>query len=75
MMQCGMYVEKCDRTWESHSVPGIGRMAYEDGRIEVTERESNLNGWQSDQFIVLRERESRLHGEGTDGNTQPAKET
>ena len=30
---------------------------------------------ESDQPIVLRERESRLQGEGADGNPQPAKET
>ncbi len=70
MMQCGMYVEKCDRTWESRSVPGD-----KSGQFEVTERESELNERQSDQLIVLGERESRSHGEGADGNTQPAKET
>ena len=31
--------------------------------------------WESDQLIVLSERESRLQGEGADVNTQPAKET
>ena len=31
--------------------------------------------WESNQLIVLRGRESRSHGEGTDGNTKPAKET
>jgi len=30
---------------------------------------------ESDQLIVLWERESRLHGEGVDSNTQSAKET
>jgi len=29
----------------------------------------------SDQLTVLRGRENRLHGEGADGNTQPAQET
>jgi hypothetical protein len=31
--------------------------------------------WESDQLIVLRERESRLQGEGADEDTKPAKET
>ena len=31
--------------------------------------------WESDQLIVLSERESRLQGEGADVNTKPAKET
>ena len=31
--------------------------------------------WESDQLIVLRERESRLQGEGADVDTKPAKET
>jgi hypothetical protein len=31
--------------------------------------------WESDQLIVLSERESRLQGEGADVDTKPAKET
>ena len=31
--------------------------------------------WESDQLIVLSERESRLQGEGADVNTKPTKET
>jgi hypothetical protein len=33
------------------------------------------NIWESDQLIVLSERESRLQGEGADVDTKPAKET
>jgi len=33
------------------------------------------NLWESDQLIVLSERESRLQGEGADVDTKPAKET
>ena len=31
--------------------------------------------WESDQLIVLSERESRLQGEGADVDTKPTKET
>ena len=31
--------------------------------------------WESDQLIVLSERESRLQGEGAEVDTKPAKET
>ena len=31
--------------------------------------------WESDQLIVLSERENRLQGEGADVDTKPAKET
>ena len=31
--------------------------------------------WESDHLVVLRERESRSHGEGGDGGTQPSQET
>ena len=34
-----------------------------------------MTSWESDQLIVLGERESRLQGEGADVNTKPAKET
>jgi hypothetical protein len=34
-----------------------------------------MMSWESDQLIVLSERESRLQGEGADVNTKPAKET
>ena len=34
-----------------------------------------MMSWESDQLIVLSERESRLQGEGADVDTQPAKET
>ena len=34
-----------------------------------------MTSWESDQLIVLSERESRLQGEGADVDTKPAKET
>ena len=34
-----------------------------------------MTSWESDQLIVLGERESRSQGEGADVNTKPAKET
>ena len=34
-----------------------------------------MTSWESDQLIVLGERESRLQGEGADVDTKPAKET
>jgi hypothetical protein len=34
-----------------------------------------MMSWESDQLIVLSERESRSQGEGADVNTKPAKET
>ena len=34
-----------------------------------------MTSWESDQLIVLGERESRSQGKGADVNTNPAKET
>jgi len=34
-----------------------------------------MTSWESDQLIVLSERESHLQGEGADVNTKPTKET
>ena len=34
-----------------------------------------MTSWESDQLIVLSERESRLQGEGADVDTKPTKET
>jgi len=35
--------------------------------MKPSKQRSNMKAlWKSDQFIVVRERESRLHGEGTD---------
>ena len=42
--------------------------------VELTTRLPTVDG-ESDHFIVVGERESRLQGEGTDSYTQLAKET
>ena len=66
-----MYVEKRLRTWEALLSP-----AYE-WQVGLNNRKrGRLKGdRESDQLIVLRERESRLHGKGAGGSTQSAKET
>ena len=44
--------------------------------MKPTETTGELTtSWESDQLIVLSERESRLQGEGAEVDTQPAKET
>lgn len=43
-------------------------------RSRPKEGEPRAN-WESDQLIVLSERESRLQGEGAEVDTKPAKET
>ena len=64
-----MCEERHQRTWEAQLVPDIrvGEADHETGAPKTT--------WESDQPIVLRERESRLHGEGADVDKQPTKET
>ena len=46
---------------------------------EVSEADEEIGelktSWESDQLIVLRERESRSQGEGADVDKQPTKET
>ena len=46
---------------------------------EVSETDEEIGElktrWESDQLIVLSERESRLQGEGADVKTKPTKET
>ena len=64
-----MCEEKHQRTWETQLVPArAGR------RCRPKEGEPRTS-WESDQLIVLSERESRLQGEGADVDTKPAKET
>src|SRR2546427_1769694 len=47
---------------------GAGRRSRpKEGELKTT--------WESDQLIVLSERESRLQGKGADVDTKPAKET
>src|SRR2546427_10611337 len=47
---------------------GAGRRSRpKEGELKTT--------WESDQLIVLSERESRLQGEGAEVDTKPAKET
>ena len=47
--------------------------------VEVSEADIKtgklMTSWESDQLIVLSERESRLQGEGADADTKPTKET
>ena len=64
-----MCEEKHQRTWEAQTVP-----AWAGRQSRPKEGESRII-WESDQLIVLSERESRSQGEGADSNTQPAKET
>ena len=64
-----MCEEKHQRTWETQLVP-----AWAGKRSRPKEGELKTS-WESDQLIVLRERESRLQGEGADVDTKPAKET
>jgi hypothetical protein len=55
-----MCEEKHQRTWETQLVP-----AGQVGEADQKEGEPTTS-WESDQLIVLRERESRLQGEGAD---------
>ena len=64
-----MCEEKLQRTWETQQVPArAGRQS------RPKEGEPKTSG-ESDQLIVLRERVSRLQGEGADVDTKPTKET
>jgi hypothetical protein len=65
-----MCEEKQQRTWETQPVPrssGVSEADQKTGELKTS--------WESDQLIVLSERESRLQGEGADVDTKPAKET
>ena len=65
-----MCEEKHQRTWETQLVPrsiGVSEADQKIGELKTI--------WESDQLIVLSERESRLQGKGADVDTQPAKET
>ena len=64
-----MCEEKHQRTWETQLVPARA------GRRSRPKEGEPKTSWESDQLIVLRERESRLQGEGADVNTKPTKET
>ena len=56
-----MCVEKHWRTWETQLVPRSSEVSEADQKIGELK-----TSWESDQLIVLRERESRLQGEGAD---------
>lgn len=56
----GMCEEKHQRTWETLLVPRLQRGKQTDKLGEL------MTSWESDQLIVLRERESRSQGEGAD---------
>ena len=64
-----MCEEKHQRTWEAQFVPRLqrGKQTDQSGELKT--------GWESDQLIVLGERESRSQGKGADVNTKPTKET
>ena len=64
-----MCEEKHQRTWETQLVPA------RTGRRSRPKEGEPKSSWESDQLIVLRERESRLQGKGADVDTKPAKET
>ena len=55
-----MCEEKHQRTWEAQLVPRLQRGKQTDQIGEL------MAGWESDQLIVLGERESRSQGEGAD---------
>src|SRR5450756_320972 len=59
-------------TWETPPAP---RSASRRVRLPNRKRGWPMASGESDWSIVLRERESCLHGEGTNKHTQPAKET
>ena len=61
--------EKHQRTWETQLVPARA------GRQSRPKEGEPRAIWESDQLIVLSERESRSQGEGADVDTKPAKET
>jgi len=55
-----MCEEKHQRTWEAQLVPRMQRGKRADKLGEL------MTSWESDQLIVLGERESRSQGEGAD---------
>lgn len=55
-----MCEEKHQRTWEAQLVPRLQRGKQTDQSGEL------MMSWESDQLIVLGERENRLQGEGAD---------
>jgi hypothetical protein len=64
-----MCEEKHQRTWETQQVPARA------GRRRRPKEAELRTSWESDQRIVLSERESRLQGKGADVDTQSTKET
>jgi len=59
----GMWEEKHQRTWETQLFPARA------GKWSRPKEGELKSGWESDQLIVLRERESRLQGEGAEVDT------
>lgn len=55
-----MCEEKHQRTWEAQLVPRSREVS------EPTKQGELMMSWESDQLIVLGERESRSQGEGAD---------
>lgn len=68
----GMKREKCRRTWETLPVPADSKLVGLSNRIRGRPK---TFGRESDQLILLRGRESRLHGEGVDRNMNSSLET
>ena len=64
-----MREEKHQRTWETQLVPARA------GKWSRPKAGELKTSWESDQLIVLSERESRSQGEGADVDTKPTKET
>ena len=64
-LNCGMYEEMYSRTWEAPDI-----VSYSNTRTwaEYPDRESSCSGV-ADVLVVLRGRESLLHGEGGHGRT------
>jgi len=56
-----MCEEKPQRTWEAQLLPRDGEVSEADIKTGKL-----MTSWESDQLIVLRERESRSQGEGAD---------
>jgi len=54
---------------------GVGVRCRRAGRSDQSKKRLTEGRRESDRFIVLGGWESHLQGEGTDGSTQPAKET
>ena len=58
-----MCEEKHQRTWEAQLVPAQA------GKWNRPKEGELKSSWESDQLIVLSERESRLQGKGADADT------